>query len=491
VDTMPSLLDPKQWERRVFRGEWVSPSGGSIEVREPATGDLLGHAGCAAPADITAAVDYASAAQPGWAATPYTERAAVLRNAAALLRTHGDELKEWLIREAGAASLRAQVELDAVHGDLIEASSLPSRQFGEVLPNADPGQLSIAQRVPFGVVGVIGPFNFPMFLVMRSIAPALAVGNAVVLKAHASTPVSGGFAIARLFEEAGLPAGALHVLPGPGAEAGEALVRDPRVPLIAFTGSTTVGRRVGELCGSLLKRASLELGGNSAFIVLDDADVDLAASAGAFGTFFHQGQICMTIGRHLVHSRVAEHYLEALTERARKLRVGDPFREEVDLGPLINEKQMTNVERIVSTSIAAGAKLRAGGTRDGLFYSPTVLSDVEVTMPAFTEEIFGPVAPVTTFRSDAQAVELANLSEYGLAAGIVSASTSRALEISRALRVGMVHVNDQTVADNAIVPFGGMGASGNGARSGSLSNLEEFTQWQWLTIRDAPQPYPY
>ena len=267
-------------------------------------------------ADVSRAVTLAREAQPKWAAAPYAERSRVMRNAAELVTRHGDELKEWLVREAGAVPMRAQVELDVVRSELFEAAALPSRPYGFVLPSLDPTQTSIAQRIPLGIVGVIGPFNFPMFLTMRSIAPALALGNAVILKAHASTPISGGFAMAKVFEAAGVPVGVFHVLPGPGAEAGEALVLDPGVQMIAFTGSSSVGRRIGEIAGRMLKRASLELGGNSAFIVRADANIDAAASAGAFGTYFHQGQVCMSIGRHLVAADVADRYVEALSRRA-------------------------------------------------------------------------------------------------------------------------------------------------------------------------------
>ncbi|TDC47529.1 aldehyde dehydrogenase family protein, partial [Micromonospora sp. KC207] len=361
--------------------------------------------------------------------------------------------------------------------------------YGELLATPA-GARSIARRIPLGVVGVITPWNFPLILAMRAVAPALALGNTVVLKPDVDTPVSGGLLIARLLELAGLPDGVLHVLPG-DADEGTALVDDPDVAMIAFTGSTAVGRSIGERTGRALKRAALELGGNNALIVLDDADLDAAASAGAFGAFFHQGQICMAAGRHIVVESVADEYLDRLARRADKLRVGDPAGGDVDLGPLVNQGQLDRVRRIVGESIRAGATVRAGGTHDGLFYRPTVLAGVTASMPAFTEEIFGPVAPVVVVRDDAEAVAVANDTAYGLVAAVHSGSPARGAALADRLRTGIVHVNDQTVYDDAYVPFGGRGASGNGARYGATHSWDEFTQWQWLTVRDSPPPYPF
>jgi benzaldehyde dehydrogenase (NAD) len=325
---------------------------------------------------------------------------------------------------------------------------------------------------------------------MRVVAPALALGNAVILKPDVHTPVSGGALIAELMADAGLPEGVLHVLPG-GAETGEALVADPHVGMISFTGSTAVGRRVGAVAGEHLKRVSLELGGNNALVVLEDADVEIAASAGAWGSFLHQGQICLTTGRHLVHESILDAYIEALTRRAQALQVGDPTDPGVALGPIINQRQLEHVAAIVDDTIAAGATATTGATHDGLFYRPTVLRGVTPGMRAFAEEIFGPVAPVIGFASEAEALELANGTEFGLTGAIHTADVGRGLELARAMRTGMVHVNDTTVNDAPHVPFGGMGSSGNGGRHGSLVNLEELTQWQWRTARNRATEFPF
>jgi benzaldehyde dehydrogenase (NAD) len=286
-----------------------------------------------------------------------------------------------------------------------------------------------------------------------------------------------------VFEAAGLPAGVLHMLPGKGNELGTAVVEDPNIGMISFTGSTPVGRTLSEAAGKHLKKMVSELGGNNAFVVLDDADVPAAAAAGAFGSFVHQGQVCMAVGRHLVAESVADAYVAELAKRADALTVGDP-RGDVHLGPVINSSQAEHIEDIVNRTRDAGAAVAAGGTREGLFVRPTVLSGVTPEMPAFAEEIFGPVAVVTTFRTDSDAIRLANSTPYGLAAGVHSGSPARARAVGERVHAGMVHINDQTVNDETIAPFGGIGDSGGSSRFGSFVNLDEFTRWQWLTIRD-------
>jgi benzaldehyde dehydrogenase (NAD) len=400
-----NLLDPAVWHGMVYSNGWCKPAGGQAAVVEPATGDEIGRIGMANPADVARAARSAADVQPAWAAMPYTERAAVLRQAGQLWGQHAAETREWLIREAGSIAPKAAVETDTAAQECYEAAALASHSLGEIIPSVQP-RLSLARRVPVGVVGVVSPFNFPLVLAIRSVAPALALGNAVVLKPDPRTAVSGGLSIARIFAEAGLPDGVLHVLPG-GADAGEALVTDPNVPVISFTGSTAAGRKVGELAGRYLKRVHLELGGNSALIVLDDADLDLAASAGAWGSFLHQGQICMTTGRHLVHESVAVQYVEKLAEKADHLPVGDPAKDQVALGPIIDEHQRDKIHALVTSTVDAGARLAAGGTYDGLFYRPTVLAAVTPTMPAYAREIFGPVAPVVSFADADEAVALA------------------------------------------------------------------------------------
>jgi benzaldehyde dehydrogenase (NAD) len=393
------------------------------------------------------------------------------------------------VRETGGILPKGEFEVGVAVGELREAAALTEHEARLVI-EATPEMESIAVRVPLGVVGVISPWNAPLILSIRSVAPALALGNTVVLKPDVQTPISGGYAIAAALFAAGLPPDVLHVLPG-DAEPGAALTTDPNVAMISFTGSTAVGRKVGEAAGRSLKRVALELGGNSPFIVLDDADIELATSAGAFGSFFFQGQICMASSRHLVHEKIADAYVKRLVERTQNLPVGDPATGQVALGPLINDQQLERVSGIVDRSVKAGAHVATGATHEGRFYRPTVLTGVTPQMPAFADEIFGPVAPVTTFRDDEEAIALANQTEYGLSSAIFSNDVPRAMRIAQRLNAGLVHINDQTINDNPKIPFGGFGASGNGGRFGSVANLEEFTTWRWMTIREKGHPYPF
>jgi benzaldehyde dehydrogenase (NAD) len=294
-----------------------------------------------------------------------------------------------------------------------------------------------------------------------------------------------------LFTEAGLPPGVLHVLPG-GADIGAAVVEDPHVQVISFTGSTRGGRRVGELAGRHLKRTHLELGGNSALIVLDDADLDQAISAAAFGAFFYQGQICMTIGRHLVHESLYPEYVARLAAKADALPVGNPATEHVALGPLIDAHQRDRVHELVTSSVAAGARLAAGGTYRGLFYRPTVLVEAGPSIPAYEQEVFGPVACVTPFATLDDAVKLASDSDYGLSLGILTRDVSCGFGLAERIPTGTAHINDQTLNDEAHAPFGGMLASGTGSRfGGAAANIDAFTETRWITVSAALPAYPF
>ncbi|MBC6462220.1 aldehyde dehydrogenase family protein, partial [Actinomadura sp. HBU206391] len=384
---------------------------------------------------------------------------------------------------------KAAFETHVAAQECYEAAALPSRPPGEILPTAKK-RLSLGRRLPAGVVGVIAPFNAPLILSIRSVAPALALGNAVVLKPDPRTAVCGGVVLARVFEEAGLPDGLLHVLPG-GVDTGRALVAEPRIRVISFTGSTAAGRQVGELAARHLKRAHLELGGNSALIILDDADLDLAVSAGTWGSYFHQGQICMTTGRHLVHESLVQEYVARLAAKADGLPVGDPATEQVMLGPIIDGGQRDKIHSLVTASVDAGARLVAGGTYEDLFYRPTVLADVTRQSPAYAQEVFGPVAPVMSFATAEEAVSLAADTEYGLSLGILTRDVMKGLALAERIPTGIVHINDQTVDDEAVAPFGGVGASGTGSRfGGGAANVEAFTETQWVTVQGDIAGYP-
>ena len=484
------LLDAATWSGRLFIDGWVPGGAGDYAVQEPATGQEIARLGVASAGDVAKAAAKAAEAQRSWAATGYRERAAVLRRAGDLWLQHADEVHGWIVREAGSVPPKAGVESSFAANACWEAAGLVSLPYGELLQAPEP-RLSMARRMPIGVIGVISPFNFPLILSIRAVAPALALGNAVILKPDPRTAVCGGVTLVRIFEEAGLPSGVLSLLPG-GADIGEALIAEPAVRMISFTGSSRAGRLVGALAGRHLKRVHLELGGNNAMIVLDDADLDRAVSAGAWGSYLHQGQICMATGRHLVQRSIAEAYVAKLAEHAEHLPVGNPATEQVALGPIIDAKQRDHVHQIVTASLAAGARLAAGGTYTDLFYRPTVLADVPTTAPAYVEEIFGPVAPVTAFDSLEDAARLAGDTPYGLSLSILTRDVMRGLALADRIPSGIVHVNDQTVMDDVVNPFGGIGDSGPGARlGGALANLEAFTDTQWVTIQGEIPAYPF
>ncbi|MEU4523471.1 benzaldehyde dehydrogenase [Amycolatopsis sp. NPDC024027] len=469
--------------------EFAGGSGGTHPVVEPATGKTLGHVGIATPDDVAEAAAAAAKAQRDWARRKPAERAAVLRRAGDLWEAHAAEVQDWIVREAGSTRPKAGIETGMAAGICFEAAALPTHPLGEVLSTGEP-RWSLARRVPAGVVSVISPFNFPLILAIRSVAPALALGNAVLLKPDLRTAVSGGVSILRVFEEAGLPEGLLHLLPG-DTGVGAAVVDAPEVSVVSFTGSTAAGRKVGEAAARSLKRVHLELGGNNALVVLPGADVAKAASAGAFGSFLHQGQICMTTGRHLVHESQVDEYVEALAEKARRLPVGNPAESDVALGPIIDDRQLAHVTDVVDRSVAAGAQVLAGGKPDAPFYPPTVLFGLDDASPAWREEIFGPVAPVRAYRDLDEAARLVNDSEYGLSVGVLG-DVGTAMTLAGEVRSGKVHINEQTVGDEPTAPFGGVGDSGNGSRfGGAKANIEAFTETQWLTVRADIAPYPF
>lgn len=483
-----AFFEQSTWDGRTYLGGW-STLGSTSDIVSPSTGKRIGSYAAATAADVETAADLAVSAQRSWANTSPNERSAILRRAAAIIEENVGVLAQWLSDEAGSANGKAGFEASLVAAEFHLASATAMVPYGQLLRTGKP-RLSMSRRLPVGVVGIISPFNFPSILSARSIAPALALGNAVIIKPDPRTTVTGGLFFASVLEEAGLPPGLFNVVPG-GAEVGSALVDEPRVPVISFTGSTPAGRAIGARGGELLKRVHLELGGNNALVVLEDADVEAAASAGAWGSFLHQGQICMTTGRHIVHESLYDRYVELLTEKAQHVPVGPPS-SGAPLGPIIDAGQRDKVHNLVTSSVAAGARLAAGGTYEDLFYSATVLADVTPDHPAFKEEIFGPVAPVIKFSTIDQLVQLVNASPFGLSLGILTGNAYRAFEIADRLPTGILHINDQTVDDEAQAPFGGVGWSGTGARfGGHEANIEAFTETQWVTMQGEIEKYPF
>ncbi|GGL97517.1 aldehyde dehydrogenase family protein [Nakamurella endophytica] len=461
-----------------------------IVVRDKATGESLGDTPAGTADDVDAAVRTAAAAQSGWAESAPAARAAVLLAAAAAFEADRERLRRLLVRETGCIAGKADYEIDAAISELHEAAALTSQPLGAVLPTSHPGRLSYSRQVPVGVVGVLTPWNFPLVLAMRVVGPALALGNAVVLKPSPETPLSGGSAIADAFAVAGLPDGLLKVLPG-RQEAGEAVVAHPLVSMVHFTGSTRVGREIAATCGQLLKKVSLELGGNNALVVLEDADIDTAAMIGAWSSFHYQGQTCISAGRHIVHRSVLDAYVADLQRRAESIAVGDTTDPAMGLGPMINRTQFDRGAQLLRDAEAAGATVHTGGPDTAPFFRPAVVTGVTPDMALWREEIFAPVVAVLPFETDDEAITLVNDTSYGLVNSIVTRDVTRGLRMADRLHAGMVHINDATPQDEAIAPFGGIGHSGLGGRSGGVANVAEFTETRWYTVATAPVHYPY
>jgi benzaldehyde dehydrogenase (NAD) len=481
-------LDPVIWRGRMFNGHWHEGAAGRCDVIEPATGKLLTQVGMASPADLSIAAQAASVAQALWAAQPARQRAMILRTAAQLLNEQTEALTRWLVRETGSVLVKAQHELREAASFFHLGAAMATQAAGQLLPSG-PGTLSLGRRVPYGVVGIVtGPY-FPLLESARSVAPALAAGNAVLLKPHLSTPVTGGVVIARVLEMAGLPAGVLHLVPG-GDDCARELCRDRRVRLISYAGTRQEGRELAGLAAGHDKRVLLETRGRSTLVVLEDADLERAASNVAWAAFFHQGQAALAGTRVVAHARIAPDLIRRVAARAEALSVGDPAREEVALGPLLDRDRLDAVEAAVRDSLAAGAKVEAGGSHDGLFYRPTLLSRVRPGMPVCNAEFHGPVAGVIAVESDDEALALAAEGALDAAVAVFTHRHDRALVFADRVPAAMVHINDQPVNDAWTDAFGGLGTAANVGATGA-NPWHDYARWQWVTARAEPPFYPF
>ncbi|WP_144792273.1 aldehyde dehydrogenase family protein [Kocuria palustris] len=458
-------------------GAWRDGSSGRArEIINPYDDSVVATIVQADAADLDEACTAAEAAQAEWASRAPSERAAVLRRAAELLEQRREEIAEWLIRESGSTRIKAGIEISLAAGITTEAASFPSRVHGTIHPSNTPNREMRVYREPVGVVGVISPWNFPLHLSQRSVAPALAVGNAVVIKPASDTPITGGLLLARIFEEAGLPKGVLSVVVGSGSEIGDAFVTH-RVPrLISFTGSTPVGQNVGRnaVSGDHLKKVSLELGGNAPLVVLDDADIPAAVEAAVTGSFLHSGQICMAVNRIIVQDEVHDEFVGRFVEAARGVAYGDPSDEATLVGPVVNDSQLEGLRAKIDGALKAGAEQAVGGQIQGRVVPPHVFTGVSAEMEIAREEIFGPLVGVLRARDEEHALELANDHEFGLSSAVFTQDLDRGVRFARRLKAGMSFVNEMTVQDEAHVAFGGERNSGLGRFNGEWA-IEEFT----------------
>lgn len=480
--------------RMYINGEWVkAASGTTFDDYNPFTGEVFAKVASANKEDAKRAIDAAAATFPAWAATPPSERRMYFLKAAEVLEKRQQEIVQMLTEETGATFGWGMFQTTLTPGMLREAASQVHRVMGEILPADLPGAFFMALRQPVGVVAGIAPWNAPLILSLRAVVFPVAYGNTTVLKPSSESPVSGGLVIAEMFEEAGFPKGVLNVVtngPNSSEEIGDELIANPKVRRITFTGSSEIGRQIAEKAGRHLKRVTLELGGSDPVIILKDADIDYAVNATVFGRFLHQGQICMSSKRIIVEKPVAEEFIEKFVKKASGLKVGDPREPDTLIGPLINQVQLDKIRTQVEEAIAGGAKLLCGGKYEGLCYYPTVLTNVTEDMKVFSEETFGPVAPVIVVEDAEEAVHVANSSRYGLSAGVITRDFQKGLEIAERLESGMVHINDSSVHDEPQVPFGGVKDSGWG-RHGGLAALEEFTELRWITMQRTPRQYPF
>ncbi|MDJ1434371.1 aldehyde dehydrogenase family protein [Halostagnicola sp. A-GB9-2] len=485
----PEISVDGDWNALFIDGEWRSVEERErVAVENPATRETIAQVPLGEVEDIDDAYDAAVGAQQAWAETTPDERAKVVRTVAQLLETHAEEIREILAVEAGSAPPKLDIEHGGAVTFVHDAASFAFRMSGRHNQSKIPGKENIIQRDPAGVVGVISPWNVPLKLAIRAVAPAIALGNSVVLKPPTETPISGGLVIARLFEMAGLPDGVINVVPGHGTVAGDRTASHPDSDVVAFTGSTGAGRLVGENAVNHFALPALELGGNNPHVVLEDADLDAAVDAGTFGSFWHQGQVCISINRHLVHESLYDEYAERLANRAAELPIGDPTDEDTVIGPIINEEQRDEIVEYIEQTIDEGATLEAGGDYDDLFVEPTVLTGVENDMAAACNEHFGPVAPIIPFSTDEEAIEIANATEYGLAGSVHSADRGRARDVGDQIEVGMMHVNDQPVNAEPHTPFGGKKDSGMGRYNGDWI-IDEFTEVKWTSVQRESRDY--
>ncbi|KUN57999.1 salicylaldehyde dehydrogenase [Streptomyces canus] len=473
-------------------GEHVAAKDGRyFETTEALTGEPIARVAAASVEDVNHAVDAAAAVLPEWSALPPAARRSVLERAAVLLGERTDEIVATMSREMGATLPWCGFNVHVAKGMFVEAAAQAYAAVGEVIPSDVPGLTALGVRQPVGVVVGIAPWNAPLILGVRAIVWPLVWGNTVVLKSSEQTPLTQA-AIVQVLHDAGVPAGAVNLIsnaPKDGPSVVEALIAHPAVTRVNFTGSSRVGRVIGELGGRHLTRVVLELGGKAPFLVLPDADLEEAAAAASFGAFMNQGEICMSTERVIVDRTVADELSSRLAERASKLVVGPPSDPTSQIGPLVHGAARDHVVALIEDARAKGAQVLAGGTADGLFVQPTVLRGVTPDMRVYSEESFGPVVSIIEVDSTDEAVAVANDTEYGLSAAVFGRDAAAALDVARRIRSGICHINGATVHDEPQMPFGGVGASGWG-RFGSRAALEEFTELRWITIQSGSRHYP-
>ncbi len=471
--------------------EPAAAGGRTYDRIDPFTGEVATRAAAASVEDAVAAADAAAAAFPEWSAKGPNERRMLLLKAADLMEARGAEFSELMTAECGAIGPWGHFNTHFAASLLREAASMTTQVAGEVIPSDKPNSFAMAVRQPAGVCLGIAPWNAPVILGVRAIAMPLACGNTVVLKASEICPATHSL-ICKIMREAGLPAGVVNVVTNAPADAPkvvEALIAHPAVRRVNFTGSTRVGRLIAGHAARHLKPVLLELGGKAPMVILDDADLDEAVKAAAFGCFANMGQICMSTERIIVDEKVADAFIEKFAAKAKSLPHGDP-RGHVVLGALVSKEAAARNKELLDDALAKGARIAAGGEFKGTVVSATVVDRVTPAMRIYSEESFGPVKPVVRVEGVEEAVRVANDTEYGLSASVFGRDVARALGVAKRIQSGICHINAPTVHDEGQMPFGGTKASGYG-RFGGKAAIDEFTELRWITIQTGPHPYPF
>src|SRR5471030_1464399 len=462
-----------------------------FDVHEPYTGKLFARVAAGSRADARVAVDAASKAFTPWSETPPVEKARLFLKAAEIVKRRRSEIAEALARETGSTISFATFQQDLVFATLQEAAGWVFRPKGEVLQTNQPGLHSIGVRRPLGVVASFTPWNGANILSWRAVISPVAAGNTVVVKPSEFSPISAGLMLAEIAEEAGFPKGVINVVshaPGAAGEIADVFFESPDVRVINLIGGVKTARMLAERAGRTLKRTTMELGGYNPMIILDDVDVDYAVRTATFGSFFHQGQICLNTRGIIIQRKIYDEFLAKFVARTKTLPLGDPLNPKTLIGPLITRAAVELVDGRVKEALAKGAKLHTGGTFEGQIYQPTILSNVSLDLEVANEETFGPVVVVEVVDTAEQAVEAANRTMYGLSSSILSGDTYKAFELAPRILAGIVNVNSATVNDEIHAPMGGVRDSGWG-RTGPDS-LKEFQDVIWINSHSAQRQYP-
>lgn len=472
--------------------EMGAADGRTFDRIDPVTGAVATRAAAATVSDAVAAVDAAAAAFPAWSALGPNERRAKLNAAADLMQQRAEDFVAAMMSETGSTRGWAMFNIGIATGMLREAGAMTTQITGDVIPTDKPNNLALAVRQPVGVILGIAPWNAPVILGVRAIAMPLACGNTVVFKASEQCPATHQL-IGQVMRDAGLPAGVVNVVtnaPADAAKVVETLIAHRAVKRVNFTGSTHVGRIIAETAARYLKPALLELGGKAPLVILDDADLDEAVKAAAFGAFMNQGQICMSTERIVVDAKVADAFVEKFAAKAKSLPYGDPRSGNVVLGSMVSAEAARRVKTLIDDATGKGAALAAGGSLDGTIMPATILDKVTPSMRIYGEESFGPVVTIVRVSGDEEAIRIANDTEYGLSAAVFSRDIGRALGVAKRIESGICHINAPTVHDEPQMPFGGVKASGYG-RFGGKAGIDAFTELRWITIQTGPRPYPF